>query len=322
MPIGYLSLRGEEEFGDSLISNQLEIGLISFLQWGFLNIGGFDNYEDETDAQGYNMTHLMPTRDPNFVSDLTDEFTASRVWEGRRIDWVWESGISYASQPIPVSGVSIDGTFYDISSSGNPFYIDYPNGRVVFTTPVSISSTVKTNHSARAITITTADAEWFKRILTFSSVDEGFGVSGSGERDFGGNSRIQLPAVAVEAISAARLVPLQLGKGQILFQDVTFSVVAETSFERNNIVDRLMYQNNVVFYTYDVNQVLADGEFPLDSRGMLANNNQYPDLINSDYRHKKCTLQDLRKVQSDMIGNTLFTGVVRGTIRVEMIELV
>lgn len=323
MPIGYLTLRGDEEFGDSLISNQLEHGLISFFQWGFLEIGGFYNYTDESNEYGYNMSQLRPANDPNFISDLSAEFTSSKVWEGRRIDWVWESGLTYDSQPIPVSGVNVDGTFYDIASPGaNAFYVDYPNGRIIFTTAITNSSTVKANHSSRAVTFTTADAEWFKRILTFSHQDEGFSVTGSGDRSLDGPSRIQLPAVAVEAISSARLTPLQLGKGQILYQDVTFSVVAESAWERNNIVDRILYQNNVVFYIYDLNEILADDAYPLDYRGMLVNNNQYPDLINSDYRHKKCTLQDLRKLEGGMIGNTLFTGIVRGTVRIEMIELV
>ena len=316
----YTSLKGVTEIGDSLLGNQLEHGIIAFFQWGLLGIGGFFNNEDGTNAYGYNPAQLRASEDANF----TTETGKSKVWEGRRLDWVWESGVGYANgSPIGISGVTVGGTYYPIETAGNySHYIDYPLGRVVFGSGIPTTTTVKCNHSSRWASFTTADAEWFKRILTNSNRDQGFGISGSGERAWGGGGRVELPAVAVECVPMRVFQPLQLGGGQILRQDVTFTVIAETVWERNNLIDLITFQSDKTFYIYDLNQVLENDDFPLDYRGMKVNNNQYPDLVGGAYRYKKCRLENMRTQETGIINNYLFGGVVRATIYVEMADLV
>lgn len=316
----YTSLKGVSEIGNSLLGNQLEHGIIAFFQWGLLGVGGFYNNTDTTNGFGYNLATLRPSEDPNYETTAGQ----SKVWEGRRLDWVWESGVGYDNgEPIAPSGVTVGGTYYPLETTGNySHYIDYPLGRVVFGSGIPTTTTVKCNHSSRWASFTTADAEWFKRILANSNRDQGMTISGSGERAWGGGGRVDLPAVAVECVPVRVFQPLQLGGGQILRQDVTFTVIAETVWERNNLIDLITFQSDKTFYIYDVNEVLANDAFPLDYRGTKVNNNQYPDLVDGEYRYKKCRLENMRTQETGVINNYLFGGVVRATIYVELADLV
>lgn len=315
---GYTSLKGVTDIGKSLLNNQLEHGIIAYFQWAILGTGGYYNYSDGTDHYGNNPAQLRmvgSSEDPRYAN--------GRVWEGRRIDWVWESGVGYSgTQPISISGVVVNSTFYASDVTGAyAHYVDYPNGRVIFDSAIATSSTVKCNHSARYVHITTADADWFKRILTNSHLDQGFNISGSGERTLIGDSRVQLPAIVVEAVPNRSFEPLQLGGGQKIYQDVVFTVIAESSWQRNNLIDIISLQSDKTIYIYNLNEVLENDAWPLDYRNAKVNNNQYTDLIDS-YTYKKCRFEKMRVVETGMINNYLFGGQVRATIYLEMADLV
>ena len=57
---------GIKNIGDPLIMNELDNNYKSFLDWGFLNIGGFVNVTRSTqNIYGFNLHILKPTKDPN-----------------------------------------------------------------------------------------------------------------------------------------------------------------------------------------------------------------------------------------------------------------
>ena len=70
----YTTFNNVESIGNKLVLEQLEDNLKSFLDWGFLNIGGFVNVNIPTTGINSNSLHtLKQTNDPGFV--------AGRVWQ-------------------------------------------------------------------------------------------------------------------------------------------------------------------------------------------------------------------------------------------------
>src|SRR5690606_24942466 len=127
-------------------------------------------------------------------------YTAGQVWEAARKEWIWEDNAEYEDKnsithsPIEVSGVYINGNF---SSSG--FYIDYPNGRVVFDDVQT--GPVQAEYSYRVVqTLISSREPWFKELQagSFRVDDTGFSVVGSGGWNTLAQSRVQLPAVVIE----------------------------------------------------------------------------------------------------------------------------
>ena len=99
---------------------------LSFYDWGFLDAGQFYNIHiPQSGIYGGDRHKLRVASTPNYAS--------GKVWEGYRQNWVWESGIDGTTeQPTTISGVFVDDTFYATGNTTKPFYVDYPNGRVVF----------------------------------------------------------------------------------------------------------------------------------------------------------------------------------------------
>ena len=92
---------GVTNIGEHLVISQIENNIKSFLDWGFLNIGGFVNVTRPTqNISGFNLHILKPTKDPNRANNT--------VWQAPRKDWVYESGISFSgTSPINLSGMEI-----------------------------------------------------------------------------------------------------------------------------------------------------------------------------------------------------------------------
>lgn len=139
------SFKGVNNLGDSLLSDQLESNLFAWCTWSSLGIGAFANITlPASGAYGGTPSLLRLSEDPNYQS--------GQVWEGFRKDWVWETGVNYAYQPIRVSGVYVNGTFQPVTGTGTYAHtIDYPAGQVVFNNPISPSSNVQCEFSYRTV---------------------------------------------------------------------------------------------------------------------------------------------------------------------------
>src|SRR3990172_8402618 len=133
----YLRFNGVTEIGDSIATEQLKGNLKTWLDWAFLEVGAFTNIIVPTTGQYGGLNHrLRLTADPNYSS--------GEVWQGFRQDWVWETGTSYRVQPIQASGVIVNNVFYPTLTTIGAYAhrIEYPNGRVVFNSPISTTGVV------------------------------------------------------------------------------------------------------------------------------------------------------------------------------------
>lgn len=272
----YLKLVGLTHIRDSGHTTQIENNLKLYFDWVFLGAGGwFDALRNSNGgAYGGSFSTLRKVTDPSF--------TTGTVWEGARKDWVWESGVNYTDKqgsihnPVQISGVYINGNF---ATSG--YYVDYPNGRVVFTNRES--GPVQVEHSFRQIqTLCASKNSWFNELHfgSFRIDDSQFSIVGSGHWDMLAHKRVQMPAVIVEVVPVRSFIPYELGNiANWSRQDVILHIFGETAWDRDHLIDILSPQQDHNFWLFDVNRVLESGAYPLDERGTKVNNLTYADLV-------------------------------------------
>ena len=124
-------------------------------------------------------------------------------------------------------------------------------------------------------------------------------------------SRLQLPAIAIEVVPTRKFVGYQLGGGQWVYTDVLFHCIAEDEITRNKLIDIVSLQNNKSIYLYNSNKINSNLEYPVDYRGKVNPSAlRYPDMLNK-YKSGKLRLTDGTVQNITTIGYDLYGGVVR-----------
>ena len=271
----------------------------------------------ESGIYGGDRHKLRLAGDPNYSS--------GQVWEGYRQNWVWESGISATTeQPIAISGVFVDDTFYATGNVSKPFYIDYPNGRIVFDTALTSTSSVQLEYSHKWVQVVPAQGiPWFRQIQQGSfRNEEGFQVSDSGGWVQLGQTRVQLPAIAVEVIPSRSLEGYQLGGGQWVNNDIIFYVISENHWECTNLVDSILYQNDRTVHLFNPTSVALSGVFPYNYRNELNENaipsGLYPNMID-DFFYRRCWISQSRGGEITQLSPELYMGSTRCSTQVKAI---
>ena len=331
-------------YGDSTISSIIQDNLMEFFDWGIMDIGGFTNVSiPQSDIYSGTRHQLRLVNDPRY--------TSGQVWEGFRSNWVWQSGFACTDQPKTllklkpdastypnashkpgVSGVFVGGAFQPTSGVGTyAHHIDYPNGRVVFDTAISTTSTVTAEFSYKEVKMVRASDDFFREIQYRSErADEDFTLEGSGDWSQLSETRLQLPIIAVEVLKGRKSEPYGLGAPtHFIDTDVLFHVLAEEDYERDKLLDILSYQDEKVITLFDSDKIGRDGVFPLNYQGMTNTGAKiYPDLVKDTddggfpYTANDSTvnmmMKDPRVSLSESINPNLHHGVVRITTEVIM----
>jgi hypothetical protein len=312
---------GVSNYGDPLISDVLETSVHMFLQNAFLNIGAFTNievpnhpYSSGIGSHGYQPYKLRPSRDPRFQD--------GRVWEGIRSDWVWESGVEYAQQPIQISGVFIDNAFYQNTNIGTfGFKINYPEGKIVFNTPISTSATVKCSHSYRNVKIASSDANWFQSVQfdSFRGDDIQFRQKGSGTWDILSLNRVQLPAIVLESLPAVNMKAYEIGAiNRVHYQDMYLHVLSETPWDRKQIHDIIVNQWQKRISGIRKKELLRDKKYPLNYDGSLAPSGiSYNQMVNS-YFWQPIVFEKIRS-QEQLAAPPMFGATLRITFSIDSV---
>lgn len=303
---------------DSTISNILLDNFINFYDWGFVDRGSFYNINiPQSGIYGGDRHKLRKSDDPRL--------TSGKVWEGYRQNWVWESGIDGTTQqPITISGVFVDGEFYATGNTTKSFYIDYPNGRVIFDDAQSSSANVQIEYSHKWVQVVPAEGiSWFRQIQSRSFRNEsGFHVENSGGWAVLGQSRVQLPALAIEVIPPRSLEGYQLGGGQNVNNEIVFYVIAENHWECANIMDSVLYQNDRNIHLYDPTEIGMSGASPFNYRNELRTHaipsGLYPTLVDN-FHWRKCWINNSRSNDITQMTPDLYIGSVRCSTEVKAI---
>jgi hypothetical protein len=303
---------------DATLSNVLLDNFIYFYDWGFLDRGSFYNINiPQSGIYGGDRHKLRSADDPNYAS--------GQVWEGYRKNWVWETGVSATTQqPTQISGVFIDGTFRATGNVEEPYYIDYINGKVVFDSAIDTSSEVQLEYSHKWVEVVPAEGVPFFRQIQQSSfrTEEDFQVSNSGGWAQLGETRVQLPAIAIEINPPKSLEGFQLGGGQYVNNDVIFYVMTENHWECSNLIDTILYQNDRTIHLFDPTAIAISGTFPFNYRNELNENalpsGMYPELIDNFF-YRRCWISDSKGNDITQLSPDLYIGTARCTTQVKAI---
>jgi hypothetical protein len=309
----YLKFKGVSNFSDSLLTTRLETNLVQFLNWGFLEIGGFFNANmPASGAYGGDFTKLRRVSDPSYT-DYT-------VYETPRKDIVWETGIEYTGgSPIQVSGVYVNDVFYAPSDATYGHKLDYPNGRILFNNALTSADTVKLEHSYRWVQVHKPNnAPWFRKLQyeSFRVDDTSFNQAGSGNWDILGHSRVQLPCVIVECVPRRSFKPFEVGNQMLTVkQDVLFHVLAEDKWSRDQVQDVLSLQHHKIIVGFNPDTI----PFPLDSDGALVGTAFYPTWVaeGSSHRWTKIRFEDCQITSVESPHPNLYESTVKITCSFE-----
>lgn len=307
---------GVSSVGDHLYMSQIENNIKSFLDWGFLNIGGFINVSrPQNNIYGNAPTKLKPTEDPNFAT--------GQVWQTMRKDWIWEENIVYSickyntvepsptpsicptyvedydpcpselieySSPILITGIYINSVFYPLNTIGQYSYkVDYINSRIIFNSPVATTLDIQMEYSYRWVQVYNYDnAKWWQQLQYITDANaKHFEQLNKGDFSILSTNRVQLPAIIIETISRGLSRPWQLGdKSLIMKQELMLHIVAETMADRNKIIDIIRLQQDRFIRMYNTNLVIKNKVQPFNIDGTLNNRRlQYDSLINCSAYH-------------------------------------
>jgi hypothetical protein len=312
-------LKGISGVFDSTLNNDIQDGIVEYFDWALLEKGNYFNVTaNETSPNGEDMSRLRLSSN--------DSYTAGRVWEGFRKNWLWQSGISVNGFDPPLVGtnhdhpgiseVYVDNTYYATTETGDyAHHVDYFNGRVIFDNPIPTGSIVKAEYSYKYINILYANnMPWYKELQSRTlQPTASFLDSDSGPWNIPPESRAQLPLIAVEIVANRSFKGYQLGGGQFVFTDVLFHCIAEDETTRNKLVDIVSLQNDKTIHVFNSNRIHVNQDFPLDFKGTpVGSALRYPDLID-EYNGGKLRLTKTTVQEMVMHNTTVFGGVVRMT---------
>jgi hypothetical protein len=291
----------------------LEDNIKSFLDWSFLNIGGFINVS--IPAAGLS----APSGMQNLYRSSDPTISGNKLWESLRKDWIYESGVSYNSvSPINFSGIYLNNTFLPApSGSGSYTYrVNYPLGQILFNNPVSSTSSVIAGYSYRHIqTYKSTDAIWWREVQkeTYNSAN----YKPNGDYAITAIHRIQLPAIIIELAPRVELDPYQLGSSQNIWnQDLFLHIFTQNANQRNTLIDILLAQKDKVLYLYDIDKVIKSQRFPLNQYGSInPSGMNYPDL-SSSFRSNWCTIKNSSLGELNTLSSSLFNGLIRWSIEI------
>jgi hypothetical protein len=278
-----------------------------FLANSFLQIGAWTDITKDMPNQY--LQDASALRAATCVTGYSD----GQVWEGFRKDWVYETDINYVD--LDGSGhAPLDPAVYvngGVVPSG--YSVDYPNGRVIFDNPVSLSSTVQGEYSFKNVqTYIGDDVPWWRELQFLSwDVDaEFFQQSECGDWIVGGHHRVQMPAVIISSIPGGSLRPWGLGTGcTFREQSLNIHILAETKHDRDKLLDIILMQLNNCHGMFDYDEVNISGDFPLDCNGFLVGDKSYYELL-QDYPLTTSRIDEAEITGMSTLHCGLFEGVV------------
>jgi hypothetical protein len=308
--VSLLRFKGVHEFGYDTLGPLTEKNIVTWYDWCSLGIGAFTNVEyGDSGCLGGRLSRLR-------LAD-TPSGTLGTVWEGYRKNWAWESGIDYGYQPIQITGVYVNSTFYPTTTTTGIYAhnINYPLGRVEFSGNVGTGSVVEAAFSHKYWSWEPSNVDWFREITfrSFTANEEStFNQVGSGLRMVFNENRIQLPAVVVEMMPNRQWKPAQLGGGQWCYAGVQFHIFAENSWDREKLVDIITMQNEKTISGINFNTMAEATGMPLTTEGYKwSGTKYYPELLGlypwGTIRFMNLTGMEVRSA------TPLYRAVVRGT---------
>ena len=316
MPTQRESFKQIQHYANSGLMNKLEYNLKMWFDWALLRAGAWTDVSGTAvTAYGGDLGVLRLVDDP--------AYTAGTVYETGRKDWVWETSVDYEDFSAATRNPTSPAVVYVNAVPTAPDHINYPLGRVVFSSALASTDVVTADYSFRNVQVYIADdAPWWNELQyrsfrvddsQFSQLDDGFWAITS-------NHRVQMPCLVIEAVPRASSRGYQLGDGSAwVEQDILVHILANNRRDRNNLVDIIRGQFDATIWLFDNDLVAAAEDYPLDYRGEIIDSSKiYPYFVDSanPYRWESCRFSRTQVAQVESISTRLYEGVVRLTCEV------
>lgn len=315
-------LRGFDNYHDAGLSETLEINFKFLLDWAFAGLGAFGTTTYAASGwYGGDPSRLRLSEDPNY--------SRGQVWQGFRGNWVWETGVEGGTQPVRVSGVYVNGTFYGVATTGAYAHrVDYPNGQIIFDAAISPSAVVRAEFSYRYINVVTVEDKKWREFHTYSmrNDDAHFLQYNSGVWSTHPENRLQLPAIVIDAARNVSAAGWQLGTAlPVKQQTVNFYVIAETDYDAKKLHDILTDQYGKRFNLMDLDRYGAATGFPLDAHGSpVPSAWMYPEMVRpyteGGYGFNQVRVNGVGSADLGGAYRGLESCLVRWTCEVDMVE--
>jgi len=278
----------------------LDINMKFWLDSSFLNIGAFFNITIPTSGNyGGQYSRLIPIKD-RFKSNGT-------VWKTFHNNLVWEENISFETQPVSISGVYVNGIFT------TDYNIDYPNGRIIFDTPIATSSIVEMEYSYKWLNIySSSEINWLDELDA-----DNFRVD---RQDYSLNSGTlinngpQIPCIVYDVVGR-NYSPYQLGGGQYSNTILSFFILSNNRNTNKKLADILSEQNEKTINLFNPQIVAESGVFPLNISGNLNTGYTYNQLT-QDYFYNVAYLKKANIQSTQEFKNGIFYTPVQMTAEV------
>ena len=270
------NLRHTDYYGQFSLEDQILHNVVSYLKYGFLEIGAFYNItRNKTDHEGNVLSKLKEVNFPG-ISGRT-------VFQTLKNDLVWETGVTYSYTPpangsiIPISGIYVNNTFYSTGTNvaGKSWHIDYPRGLVTFSGPIP-TGTVEMEYTVRAVNIYTSDDTEYRKMIGYFTDPTYRQTLGSGIDTINPMVRNYMPCICTH-ISAYRSNPVEIGsQNRMISANIDFDIFSTTAADRKRITDAVYLLENFSFQTFDRNTA----PFTFTSSGTLSSSAKtWPELV-------------------------------------------
>jgi hypothetical protein len=287
----YTVFKGVSQLTENNLINSLEENFKSYLDWGFLNIGGYINVNIPTSGLYGGTFHQLKTTE-------VQGYKVGQVWQSHKKDWIWESGFYYNdgfndnNTVNSISGVFVNNTFFPgpTGTGNNGYYINYPLGQIIFDKPLPKTAKVELNYSYRWCQVYKFSSDpYVKELqeLTYQPAPQ-INQTDKGDYNLGANHRVQMPCIIIEPIARSYSLPWQLGSESLnIGQDLLLHIFTENAVDKNRITDIIRLQKERTLEMYDLNKVVKSGVYPIDYKGSKNPSGlMYYDLINHYYWNK------------------------------------
>lgn len=271
-------------------SEKVETNLISYFDFGFLDIGGYFNIEVNQSGDYINnlssLTKVVDNRG----------FT---YWAGPK-NWVYESGADNSGVNAPPQ-IYVNNNLYTLGT------INYRDG-YVYNIPSSGTS-VKAQFSYKWVNVVSAKKSGYGRIIKYGEnrmdLDP---VARSGASE----TRITLPFVSFDVSSIGDSKPYGIGgelTPMLYTYDIKATVVGESPNDVKRIADIIVKQQGYSINTFDPEEATASGDYPLNLNGTL-NSGKTHDELAVIYGWNQLFFEKIKASDGPSLPNGLFQTII------------
>lgn len=289
------SLHNVCNVSDISISEKVEANLISFLDWGFVDKGGYVNINiNQTGAYVDNRSILQKYSDPRSPN--------AKIYKGAE-NWVYQTDTSASPSPNIIPLVYVNNTL-DPSPT-----INYRDGLVTPSINIPTNAVVKASYSYKWVTFLSSRKSYNTRRFNFRQ-------NRTDLNDPNGNvlaeMQIPLPCVSVDVPAVSKSRPFGIDRlgPRIYTFFVDLSVLGETASEVSRISDYICVQQGTNFSTFDPKLVVSANDFPLNFNGTLnsAKNHQQ---LSEDYPWSTIYIEQAEAYSGSYVHENIYESFVR-----------